>query len=240
MTADTVVFIGPSLAVAEAREIVRGDYRGPVSRGEVDALLEREPPRLIAIVDGNFFQGLSVSPKEILRALRAGCIVLGSSSIGALRAVELGAFGMIGVGKVFEQFRDGTFDSDDEVAMTYRADALSAITVPLVNIRYALTRARDEGLVTEHERRCLVRRARADYFVDRTYPKLIEYARRLLELPRADALADFLSHRAPDLKREDAIAMLHEARAILSADDPAEAVHARRNSMVRSSSTAPA
>ena len=39
--------------------------------------------------------------------------------MGALRAAELHAFGMRGVGRIFEAFRDGELEDDDEVAVVH-------------------------------------------------------------------------------------------------------------------------
>ena len=97
-----------------------------------------DPPAAVGIVDGEFYQRLAISPKEILRLLDAGIPVFGSSSMGALRAVELESCGMIGVGAIFEQFRSGALEADDEVAMTFCPETLRPTSEPLVNIRVAL------------------------------------------------------------------------------------------------------
>ena len=39
--------------------------------------------------------------------------------MGALRAAELHPFGMVGIGQVYEWYRDGTIDADDEVAVAH-------------------------------------------------------------------------------------------------------------------------
>ena len=45
--------------------------------------------------------------KEILWAMAQGIHVFGGASIGALRAAELDVFGMKGIGRIYEDFRDG-------------------------------------------------------------------------------------------------------------------------------------
>ncbi len=50
-----VVFIGPSLPLAEAREILDADYHPPIARGDITALLN-DPPDIIGIIDGVFHQ----------------------------------------------------------------------------------------------------------------------------------------------------------------------------------------
>ena len=49
-------------------------------------LLECSPGRMVVIIDGEFGQKFSVSPKEILRLLDQRTCVIGASSMGALRA----------------------------------------------------------------------------------------------------------------------------------------------------------
>ena len=46
---------------------------------------------------------MSISPKEVLRAIDAGITLYSSSSMGALRAVECAPYGMTGVGMIYEE-----------------------------------------------------------------------------------------------------------------------------------------
>ena len=64
--------------------------------------------------------------KELLWAMSQGVHVLGAGSIGALRAAEPEAFGMVGEGRIFEAYRSGVlepyyrpFEDDDEVAVVH-------------------------------------------------------------------------------------------------------------------------
>ena len=84
------------------------------------------------IVDGYFDTVPSVWHKEILVAMQRGVHVFGASSMGALRAAELHPFGMVGIGQVYEWYRDGTIDADDEVAVAHGpAEFAFAATVGL-------------------------------------------------------------------------------------------------------------
>src|SRR6185503_19851746 len=87
--------------------------------------------------------------KEILWAMSEGIHVFVSGSMGALRAAELASFGMIGVGAVFEAYRDGVLEDDDEVAVVHAAAEhdYRAGSEALVNIRATLARARTEGVL---------------------------------------------------------------------------------------------
>lgn len=121
-----VVYLGPSLDLSEAQALLDADYRPPVRRGDLDRV---EAGRAVVILDGEFEQSLSVSLKEILRRLEAGSLVAGASSIGALRAAELATHGMIGIGRVFELYRTGRIDGNDEVAVSYCPFTMKAHTI---------------------------------------------------------------------------------------------------------------
>src|SRR4029434_6356953 len=81
----------------------------------------RAAPRVIAIIDGTFESRAAIWHKEILLALARGVSVFGASSMGALRGAELAVCGMIGVGRIFEAYRDGLYTDDDEVAVLHSA-----------------------------------------------------------------------------------------------------------------------
>lgn len=214
-----VVFTGPSLSADEACLVLEAEYRPPVRRGDVEALLDADPPDAIAIVDGVFFQAMSVSPKELLAALRAGVSVYGSSSMGALRAVELERYGMRGVGAVFELYRSGLVDADDEVAMVFDPVDHAPLSEPLVNIRVALAAAVDARLIDSDDERALLRVAKATYFPHRSYGALVADAAGQVDAGRLERLAAFLEHEAPNAKRDDALAMLETVRTEHTAGD---------------------
>ncbi len=195
---DTAVFLGPSLPLSEAASLLEADYLPPIRRGDLAAL--SEDIRFVGIVDGEFYQSLAVSTKEILVLLRRGVSVFGASSMGALRAAETYTFGMVGVGKIFAMYRDGVLDADDEVALTYDPVTFKTLSDPLVNLRYALEFAEEAGVIGEEDRLALIERLRVVYFPHRSY-------RALQEL--CPALIPFFRDRAfPDLKREDARQLL--------------------------------
>ncbi|HJK01344.1 MAG TPA: TfuA-like protein, partial [Methanocorpusculum sp.] len=83
-----VVFIGPSLSIDDAKQILPdAEYLPPAKRGDfTDAV--RIGVKTIVLIDGVFFQDRAVGHREILTALRTGISVYGASSMGALRASE--------------------------------------------------------------------------------------------------------------------------------------------------------
>ncbi|MBT2207843.1 MULTISPECIES: TfuA-like protein [Actinomadura] len=210
-----VVFAGPSIDRAAIAELAPVEVRPPVKRGDLDALLaEPDPPGVVGIVDGQFLHGLMISPKEVLRALDRHprpVRVLGSSSMGALRAAELSEEGMVGVGRVFELYRSGEVDADDEVAITFDPDTLRPLCEPMVNIRIAVAAARDQGVVSAEAAETVLAAAKDLYFPERSYERILRLpaVRERVGADERDALRAFLdSPAAPDAKREDAVALL--------------------------------
>ncbi|MEJ3653469.1 TfuA-like protein [Actinomycetes bacterium KLBMP 9759] len=214
MSGAAVVFAGPSVSdvelLAAAPAGLEFEVRPPVRRGDLDALVrEPDPPRFIGIVDGEFMQALMISPKEIVRIIDSGATrMFGSSSIGALRAVELAGLGMEGVGRVFELYRDGTVAADDEVAMVYDGETGRPLCEPMVNIRLAVADGVAAGVIDAATGDAAVRVAKALYYPDRNYRTVLRLLADVLEPARLGALSTYLLGDPPNAKRDDAVAMV--------------------------------
>jgi ribosomal protein S12 methylthiotransferase accessory factor len=196
-----LVFLGPSLPLAEAQTICPGEYRPPIARGDLPALAGNVP-RDVVIIDGCFEHVRAVSPKEILATLDAGHRVYGASSMGALRSIEMESFGMVGVGRIAELYRSGAVYADDEVALLFEPHTLEPLTVPLVCMRVAMEGAVAKEVLSENEATELLDAAKCLHYRDRTYLELM--SRSGLPPGKRDRLLDFLLHEAPDQKAEDA------------------------------------
>src|ERR1041384_6398821 len=159
-----VVFLGPSLPREDAERLLDADYRRPVRRGD---LAEVPAGSAVLIIDGEFDQSFSVSPREILALLDRGTPVFGASSMGALRAAELAAYGMQGIGWIFEAYRSGRIIGDDEVALTFSPEDGTPNTVPLVNVRYWLACLSARGLLDEAAARRCLQLARSIFYAER-------------------------------------------------------------------------
>lgn len=130
------IFVGPSLDT-EAYLNNCEDYEifPPCKSGDIYSILAMNF-NAILIVDGLFHGVPSVWHREIMAAIQNNLIVVGASSMGALRATELYKDGMIGVGQVFEWYKTGVIDADDEVALSHApTKPYQALTEPLVDIR---------------------------------------------------------------------------------------------------------
>jgi hypothetical protein len=205
-----VVFVGPTL---EPRDLaLAGGFVGlpPVSQGDVYRAAKSRP-RAIGIIDGYFSGAPSVWHKEILWAISEGVPVFGSASMGALRAAELHNFGMRGVGRIFEAFRDGALEDDDEVAVQHGPVEIGylAASEPMVNIRETLALAETKGILAPESRRSLERFAKSLYFGERDWMALLAAAPSIgVAETESAALRNWLPNGRVDQKRLDALAML--------------------------------
>jgi hypothetical protein len=217
---EVVVFLGPSLPLGEAKErLPQASFLPPVSLGDVLRAVEMGA-KVIGIVDGLFEQVLSVWHKEILFALSRGVRVLGASSMGALRAVELQAFGMEGVGAIFEAYARGDYEDDDEVALAHdSADRqYRPLSEPMVNLREGLRRAVVQGLLTAPEHDLLLNATKALFYPERSWRAVRELGLGAgIAEPRLDALLADVRRSPPNVKRRDALLLLERIEAIVRA-----------------------
>jgi hypothetical protein len=206
------VFLGPSLPATRASAILDAKYHPPVRVGDVcELVVDRQPPEAIAIVDGLFEQTPTVWHKEILYALSRGVRVFGASSMGAIRAAELHPFGMEGVGEVFERFRSGELEDDDEVAVAHAPpeDGSRPLSEAMVNLRHGIEAAVRHGVLRPGTATTLLTQAKARFYPERSWAAVFEIGRRH-DLPSAEleGLRRFVHRCAPDIKGRDASALL--------------------------------
>ncbi|AKB26857.1 hypothetical protein MSSIT_0138 [Methanosarcina siciliae T4/M] len=216
MKARAVIFTGNSISHEDAKKILRANYQPPIRRFQLEKFV-RQGYNVIGIIDGIFFDRAAVGHREILSALNAGVRVVGGASMGALRASELDTHGMVGVGKVYEWYRDGIIESDDEVAVSTNPDTFEPISVPLVNIRETLKAALDTGIVSEKEQDALLDLAINTYYPDRSYLGLTKEGAKkgLIPEEKRKQLLDFCLSSEVDVKRQDAVLVLETVKKLI-------------------------
>src|SRR5512134_767233 len=209
---EIIVFLGPSLAPEVARRILPACYLPPAACGDVLRCL-RLKPKIIAIIDGVFENVPAVWHKEILLAIEEGIAVFGASSMGALRAAELAPFGMIGVGRIFEAYRDGLYTDDDEVAVLHSSAVgeYRPLSEPMVNIRATIEHATSAGVITPELGELVIGSAKQTFYQERSLKCALERARAAgATSEEADCLLRFVSNDGyVDQKRLDALALIH-------------------------------
>lgn len=210
---NVVIFSGPTISPEDVAGHIDAVCLPPVAQGDVYKALELEP-RAIGIIDG-YFQGVpAVWHKEILWALSRGVRVFGSASMGALRAAELHAMGMTGVGRIFEDYRSGVLEDDDEVAVQHGPAELGypALSVPMVNLRATVGAARRAGVIDEAVGDDLLAAGKAIFYPHRTWTEVFKQTGA-----ECAEFGDWLEAGYVDQKRLDAEAMLAEMRRELTA-----------------------
>ena len=209
------IFTGPTLPPSEAAKILDAEYLPPAAIGDVYKAAQKRP-WAIGIIDGFFESTPSVWHKEVLWAMAQGIHVFGASSMGALRAAELAAFGMVGVGTIFEAYRDGAIEDDDEVAVVHGPPELGYVQLSeaMVNIRATIKKAIGADVISPATGAALIGIGKSFYYKNRGYERLLAEA-SAHHLP-GDELAHlkaWLPKNLVNQKRLDAIAMLQAIKA---------------------------
>lgn len=211
MTGRVVVTAGPTIGAADIQAVIpSAEVVPPISFGDALRYGLRSGDTLL-IVDGLFFQSASVRHKELLTLMDDSVRVVGSSSMGALRAAELHAFGMEGYGWVFEGYRDGIIDADDEVGMVHGEpeDGYPVFVDALVNIRRTALRATESGVLSAAQAERIIEAARGTTFTQRTWNRLLD----AVGVPDSQSVAKQLKAMRVDIKHADAVLALQEVLA---------------------------
>ncbi|KZX11767.1 TfuA-related McrA-glycine thioamidation protein [Methanobrevibacter filiformis] len=199
-----IIYLGPSLPLNKAEEILKADYRPPVKRNDVLKSID-ESPDIIGIIDGVFHQSPAVSHKEILKAIEKGITVVGGSSMGALRASELDSLGMKGIGYVYKQYAEGEIESDDDVSLTFTSDDYTPVSEALINVEYNLNTAEKQNIINSEDKKEILKASKSIYYPLRTYPKILSKSK--ISDETKDKFKEFLKI-AIDIKQQDAIDLL--------------------------------
>jgi hypothetical protein len=209
------IFAGPTLRHADIRRRIGGaTIHAPVRHGDL-LRLRLNAGDVVLVIDGVFHHELPVRHKEILDAMARGAAVLGASSMGALRAAELHAYGMVGVGSIFEMYRDGVIEADDEVAVTHGpAPDWRLHSEALVNIRHAVRLCADASAIAEAHVERIVGVARRLAYPQRIWPLIERESAACDEELRESVVAVrkllATDPDAGDLKRKDALRAIEQ------------------------------
>ena len=204
-----IVFLGPSCPRHVAAGVGDIELRPPATRGDLVAASDAGG-QTIVLIDGEMVHGYAPSPSEILCILQRGVRVLGAASLGALRAVELRAHGMEGLGWVHDAYLNGRLAGDDEVVSLLFPETFSPLTIPLVRLRYAVERLAVVGELDAAAGGAALRELKSLHYEDRS-PQRVESA--LVRAGIGPTLRSRLSSSEFDIKCIDALACIRAATA---------------------------
>ena len=213
------IFVGPTITANQASRELDAIYLPPASEGDVYRAACRKP-QAIGIIDGFFECVPAVWHKEILWAMAQGIHVYGGASMGALRAAELAAFGMEGVGVIFQDYLNCTIEDDDEVAVAHSSveRGYESFSVAMVNVRATLNAAEAARVIRASTRMELERIAKGIFYQGRSYAAILQHAaEKNASRNELESLRQWLPTGQIDQKQRDAIAMLRLMRVQLEA-----------------------
>lgn len=207
-----IIFLGPSLSREKAKDILEADYRPPAKKGDLLRLADlTKDITMVGLVDGFFLQDYPPTPIEVYQlATKKNMLLVGAASLGALRAVELEKFGMIGIGKIFELYKTGKIDADDEVAVTFEEGQHTLQSEAMIDIRFNLFIAKRKGIIDERTKREITKVAKNVYFPFRNYTDILDLTKQ--QYPRSDSYIEsfraYITNNRESLKERDAIKLI--------------------------------
>lgn len=203
-----VMFVGPTLPDAASLVPPGIEIRGPAVHRDI-LVAVNDGATVIGLIDGCFESVAPVWHKEILFALSNGVRVYGASSMGALRAAECAAFGMIGIGKIYAQYASGQRFDDADVAQIHGPPEMNYLSLsePLVNVLATLDHLSSRHDLEDAEYTSLRESAERLFFKDRSYRTIVASA-DLPEHASGHHLEDLLRTNAVNQKRLDALELL--------------------------------
>ncbi|HIH35102.1 MAG TPA: TfuA-related McrA-glycine thioamidation protein [Methanosphaera sp.] len=212
-----IIYTGLSLSFDDARKMLDAEYLPPVKRGDIYDLLEkRDDVEIIGIIDGLFHQSPAVAHKEILEALKRGITVVGGSSMGALRACELYPFGMIGVGKIFEDYKNGVIESDDDVAVSLNPENYEQMSESWINMKYNFEFALKDNIINQKQCEELLKISKELYYPKRSFEYVIK--KSSLDDNKKLELLNYIKSIRYDIKNEDAKKVIEYIKNLISTE----------------------
>jgi ribosomal protein S12 methylthiotransferase accessory factor len=127
---------------------------------------------------------------------------------------------VVGVGRIFEMYSTGMIDCDDEVALLFHPDTYRPLTVPLINVRYAVERLVRSATLSRSAGDAIIEACKQLHYTKRTYPTIFSNSKLAQNLDVDDIIRLL---RNFDLKRDDAQFLLETIAQVI----PPAAVAAR-------------
>lgn len=173
-TSQTTVFAGPSIITIPKEFFSKITVYPPIKTGDLEPLVQLQPG-VCVIIDGVFGKNRAITPFECIELINSGWVVIGCSSMGALRAADLYSMGMIGIGEVYNMYRLGICNSDADVAVVYdmNGTVCRELTISLVHVRSLLQELENKQLIDAIKSRELLHKAKQIIWYERTLDHLL-------------------------------------------------------------------
>ena len=214
-----IIFLGPSLSHEKARKIFQADFRGPAKKGDLlRASGDIDDSTIVCLVDALFLQDYPPSPIEVYQLMLNKNIKLyGAASLGALRAVELEKFGMIGMGKIFELYKKGKLTADDEIAVTFVEGEHQLQSEAMIDIRFNLFLAHRMGIINEITKKTIAKVAKNIYFPYRNYTDILDQTQKQYPAISKDlkSFRTYIIKNRQSLKERDTIKLINYVKQLL-------------------------
>ncbi|SCX32565.1 hypothetical protein DSM25558_5486 [Agrobacterium sp. DSM 25558] len=198
-----VIFAGPTLYGADLPSNADYQLRPPARQGDFYNAVQ-DGATVIGLIDGVYEYVPAIWHKEILFGLAQGVHTFGAASMGALRAAECAAFGMVGIGKIFDGYMSGLLEDDSDVALSHGPAEVGFLPLsePFVNVRATISRCLQLSYITADEHDHLLTAAKAIFFKDRTYKRLVRSS--ISDGTRASQILEALRAHNVNQKLQDA------------------------------------
>lgn len=209
-----IIFGGLTVNEKEVKDILNGArYMPPAKHADVISAVQNYNPDVIGIIDGVIHSELSVWHKEILFALDKGIRVYGAGGMGAIRAAELHNFGMTGIGKVFDFYKNGEIEDDDEVFVKFERQngRFVCLSEPMVNLRATFKQALSKKIIDASAYERFVKIAKSLHYTERSFGEVYRVA---IEEGLSDIVIEkmkcFSGQFRVNITKQDALEMLME------------------------------
>lgn len=186
-----IVFAGPSLPSDVRPDAGELEWRPPAQAGDLLRLVA-DPPERVLLIDGYFDTRPAVTHKECLALMAAGTTLVGAASMGALRYAELAPFGMLGSGRIAQDYAKGALVGDDEVALVHGDARIGwkATSIAMVDVRATLAKCEEDGLITPQLSNDLRARWHEIHYAERDWPLMRKFASRLADTATLQSISD--------------------------------------------------
>jgi|GEM_PF-2691028 len=195
------LFAGPSAFNLNLAKYPWLTNLGPAKQSDILDLIKFSKVQNIIIADGLYKSIPAPWHKELLIAIDRGISVIGTSSIGALRAAEMSDYGLVGFGKVYYYLQSSIVD-DSEVAVVHcgEDDSWQPLTIAHVEVIFWIKKLLSCKLIDNCCATSILNYSKSIFFERRSFALILNELSRLVPNADSDKLASlWFSQKQLDL-----------------------------------------